>query len=119
MRQYVRLEVGRLGELLVAAIEGADVGPVARVDTDVRPEVEVQREPLAAALEGALEGLLARVDELVALELRALDEGLAALGADVDAGAVGVEVLAHGGVVPEHLGAALVRARDRAGDVVA
>ena len=119
MRQYVRLEVGRLGELLVAATEGAHVGPIPRVDADMRPEVEVQGEPLPATFEGALEGLFPGVDELMPLQLGALDEGLAALGADVDARAVGVEVLPHGGVVAEHLGAALVRARDRSRDVVA
>ena len=119
MREDVRLEVGGLRELLVAVIEGADVGPVARVDAHVGPQVEVEREPLAAALERALERLFARVHQLVALQLRGLDEGLAALGAHVDARAVRVEVLAHRGVVSEHLGAALVRARDRAGDLVA
>lgn len=56
-----------------------------------------------------MEGLLPRVDELVALELGALHEGFAALSADVDAGAMGVQVLPHGRVVPEHLCAALVR----------
>ena len=119
MREDVRLEIGGLRELLVAVIEGADVGPVARVDAHVGPQVEVEREPLAAALERALEGLLARVDQLVPLQLGALDKGLAALGAHVDAGPVGVEVLPHGAVVAEHLAAALVRARDRAGDLVA
>ena len=56
MREDVGLEVGGLCELLVAAVEGADVGPVARVDAHVRPQVEVQRETLPAALEGALQG---------------------------------------------------------------
>jgi len=50
----VRLEVGRLGELLIAAVERADVGPVAGVDPNVRAQVEVQREALPAAFEGAL-----------------------------------------------------------------
>lgn len=54
-----------------------------------------------------LEGFLPRVDELVTFEFGALDERLATLGADVHAGSVGVEVLPHGRVVPEHLCAAL------------
>lgn len=51
----VRLEVGGLRELLVAAVEGADVGPVAGVDPHVRAQVKVQGEALPAALEGTLE----------------------------------------------------------------
>ena len=51
----VGLEVGGLGKLLVAAVEGADVGSVARVDAHVRPQVEVQREALPATLERALQ----------------------------------------------------------------
>lgn len=47
------------------------------------------------------------------LEFAALDEGLAAFGADVDTRSVGMQVLPHGRVVPEHLGAALVRTRYR------
>ena len=109
----VRLEVGGLGELFVAAVERTDVGPVARVDAHVRPEVEVERETLAAALERALERLLARVHQLVPLELGRLDEGLAALGAHVDARPVRAQELAHRRIVAEHLGAALVRTRDR------
>lgn len=54
-----------------------------------------------------LEGFLPRVNELVTFEFGALDERLAALGADVHAGAVGVEMLPHGRVIPEHLCAAL------------
>ena len=41
MREDVGLEVGGLCELLVAAVEGADVGPVPGVDPHVRPQVEV------------------------------------------------------------------------------
>ena len=115
----MRLEVGALGELLVTAVEGTHVGPVPRVYPDVGAQVEVQGEALPASLEGALERLLARVHQLVALQLGALDEGLAALGAHVDARAVRVQVFAHGAVVAEHLGAALVRARDRPRNVVA
>ena len=55
VREDVGLEVGGLCELLVAAVEGADVGPVPRVDPHVRPQVEVQREPLPATLERALQ----------------------------------------------------------------
>ena len=54
VREDVGLEVGGLRELLVAAVEGADVGTVASVDAHVRPQVEVQREPLPASLERAL-----------------------------------------------------------------
>ena len=55
VREDVGLEVGGLRELLVAAVEGADVGPVPSVDAHVRPQVEVQREPLPATLERALQ----------------------------------------------------------------
>lgn len=48
------------------------------------------------------------MNELVTFEFGALHKRLAALSADVHAGAVGVEVLPHGGVIPEHLCAALV-----------
>lgn len=54
-----------------------------------------------------LEGFLSCVNQLVTFEFGALDERLAALGADVHARAVGVEMLPHGGVIPEHLCAAL------------
>lgn len=43
-----------------------------------------------------LEGFLSRVNELVAFQFGALHKRLAALGADVHTGAVGVEVLPHG-----------------------
>jgi len=118
MSENMRFEVCRLGELFIASVEGADVGPVTGVDPDVGPKVEVEREPLAAALEGALEGFLAGVHQLVALELGALHEGLAALGAHVDARPVGVEVLPHRRIVTEHLGAALVGAGDGAGNLL-
>ena len=55
MREDVGLEVGGLCKLLVAAVEGADVGPIPRVDSHVRPQVEVQREALPATLERALQ----------------------------------------------------------------
>lgn len=45
------------------------------------------------------------------LEFAALDEGLAAFGTDVDTRSVGMQMLPHGRVVAEHLGAALVRTR--------
>lgn len=53
------------------------------------------------------------MNELMPLEFAALDEGLAAFGADVDTRSVGMQVLPHGRVVAEHLGAALVRTRYR------
>ena len=53
------------------------------VECEVRPDAN-------------LEGFLPRVNELVTFEFGALDERLAALGADVHAGAVGVEMLPHG-----------------------
>lgn len=55
MCEDVGLEVGGLGELLVAAVEGADVGPVAGVDAHVRAQVKVQREAFPAAFKGALQ----------------------------------------------------------------
>lgn len=59
----VRLEVGGLRKLLVAAVEGADVGPVAGVDPHMRAQVKVQGEALPAALEGTLEVEEEEVDE--------------------------------------------------------
>lgn len=63
-------------------------------ECDVRPDAN-------------LEGLLPRVNQLVTFEFGALHEGLAALGADVHAGPVSVEMFPHGRVIPEHLCAAL------------
>lgn len=54
-----------------------------------------------------LEGFLPCVNKLVAFEFGALNKGLATFCADVHAGSVGVEVLPHGRVIPEHLCAAL------------
>lgn len=110
----MRFEVGGLGEFFVAPVEWTDVGTISSVNPDVCSEVEIEREPLAAALEGALERLLSCVDELVPLQLGALDKGFAALGADVDSWSVGVKVLPHCRIVPEHFGAAFVRTRNRA-----
>lgn len=62
----------------------------------VRAQVEVQRKPFPAAFKGTLEGFLPRVNKLVTFEFGALDKRLAALGADVNAGSVGVEMLPHG-----------------------
>lgn len=45
----------------------------------------------------------------MAFEFGAFHEGLATLCTDVHAGSVGVEVLPHGRVIPEHLCAALQR----------
>lgn len=58
-----------------------------------------------------LEGFLPCVNELMALELGALNKGLAALCANVHTGSVGVEMLPHGRVIPEHLCAALKERR--------
>ena len=106
----MRFEVGRLRELFVAPVKWAYVRSVTRVDPDVGSEVEVQREPLTTALKRALEGLLARVNKLMPFQFGALDEGLAALGADVNTGPMGVQVLPHGGIVAKHFGAPLVGA---------
>ena len=38
----VRLEVGRLGKLLIAPIKGANVGPISRVDAHVCSQVKVE-----------------------------------------------------------------------------
>ena len=62
-----------------------------------------------------LERFLPCVNELVAFEFGALDEGLATLGADVHSGAVGVEMLPHGWVIPEHFCAALGREKTKKG----
>lgn len=54
--QNVWFEVGGLSKLFIAAVERANVGPVPGVNSDVRPEVKVQRETLPAALERTLDG---------------------------------------------------------------
>ena len=54
MREDVGLEVGGLCELLVAAVEGADVGPVPGVDSHVSPKIEVQRKSLTTTFKCAL-----------------------------------------------------------------
>lgn len=41
-------------KLLIAAVEGTDVGSVSSVDPHVRAQVEVQRKPFPAAFEGTL-----------------------------------------------------------------
>ncbi len=45
-----------MSKLFIAAVEGANVGPVPGVNPDVCPKVKVQRETLPAALERALDG---------------------------------------------------------------
>lgn len=62
---------------------------------------------MSVCADANLEGFLPRVDKLVPLEFGTLHESLATLGADVHARAVGVEMLPHGRVIPEHLCAAL------------
>lgn len=41
-------------KLLIAAVEGADVGPVSSVDPHVCAQVEVQRKPFSAAFKSTL-----------------------------------------------------------------
>ncbi len=50
MSGQVGLEVGRLGEPLGTARLGTGVRPITGVDSQVCPQVEVQRETLATAL---------------------------------------------------------------------
>lgn len=59
--QNVWFEVGGLSELFIAAVERANVGPVPGVNSDVCPEIKVQRETLPAALERTLDGEKDRV----------------------------------------------------------
>lgn len=54
VRKNVRLQVRRLGELLVAAVEWAHVRAVTGVNPHVRTQVEIQGKPLTTALKGAL-----------------------------------------------------------------
>ena len=51
----VRLEVCRLCELLIAAVEGTHVRSVSRVNADVRAQVEIERKSLATPLKRALQ----------------------------------------------------------------
>lgn len=62
---------------------------------------------MSVCADANLEGFLPRVYKLVTLEFGTLDESLATLSADVHAGTVSVEMLPHGGVIPEHLCATL------------
>lgn len=55
-----------------------------------------------------LERFLPCVNELMPLQLGTLHKSLAALGADVHTGPVGVQMLPHRRVIPEHLGASLI-----------
>lgn len=65
-----------------------------------------------AQSEGAhLERFLSCVYELMPLQLRALNEGFTTFCADVHTWPVGMQVLSHRRVVPEHLGTSL-RGRD-------
>lgn len=55
MCEDVRLQVGGLRKLFVAAVKGAHVRAVSSVNTHMCAQVKVQREALATALERALE----------------------------------------------------------------
>lgn len=50
----MRLEIGRLSKLLIAAIERTDIWAVSSVNSYMRAEVKVQGEAFPAALESAL-----------------------------------------------------------------
>lgn len=54
MCEDVRLQVGGLRKLFVAAIKGTHVRAVSSVNAYMCAQVKVQREPLATALECAL-----------------------------------------------------------------
>lgn len=75
------------------------------------PKIKIETKPLPAAFEGALERFFTRVNELVTFQFARLHKRLAALGAHVDTWTVGVQVLPHGRVVPEHFVATFVRTR--------
>lgn len=55
MCEDVRLQVGGLGKLFVAAVKRAHVRAISSVDAHVRAQVKVQRKSFAAALECALQ----------------------------------------------------------------
>ena len=48
------LEIGGLSKSLVTAVKRTHVRPVSGVDTDVGPEVEVEREPLTTTFKCTL-----------------------------------------------------------------
>ena len=54
MCKHVRLEVGALGEPLVAAVVGADERPAAGVDSNVSAQVKVKAKLFAATLKRTL-----------------------------------------------------------------
>ena len=54
MSEDVRLEVGGLGKLLVAAVKWTDIRPVPCVNSHVCSQVEVQRKALSAAFKCTL-----------------------------------------------------------------
>jgi len=70
VRKYVRLEVGRLCKLLGAAVEWTDVRPVASVNADMRPEIEVERKPLTASLKCTLHHYINSKLPIVARHIR-------------------------------------------------
>lgn len=164
MCEDVRLQVGGLRKLFVAAVKGAHVRAVSSVNAYMCAQVKVQWEAFATALERALENerrrlvllhnslnisiagilrnnnrvyfqlcqrasrffhtpawasvwrgsthlerFLPSVNELMPLQLWTFHESLAALSADVHTRTVGVQMLPHCRVIPEHLGASLIR----------
>ena len=50
--ENVRFEVCWLGKFLVTSVERADIRSVARVDSNMRPQVEVEGEPFATPYKG-------------------------------------------------------------------
>lgn len=64
----VRLQVGRLGKLFVAAVKRANIRAVSSVNTHVCAQIKVQREPLPTALKRALERFLSCVYKLMPLQ---------------------------------------------------
>lgn len=57
MCEAVRLEVCGLGKSFVAVVEGTDIWAVSCVDSNMGPQVKVQRETLATSFKRALEVL--------------------------------------------------------------
>lgn len=114
----MRLEVRRLRELFTASVERTYVRPIASVDSHVSAKIEVETKPLATSFERTLKRFLARVHQLVPFELGTLDESFAAFRAYMYPRPVRMQVLAHRTVVPEHLRASLVRARNCSFDTV-
>ena len=104
----VRFEVGRLSKFLIASIKWADIRPIARMDAYVRPKIEIQGKSLPTSFKGALERFFACMDQLMSFQFGRFNKGFPTFSTNMDTGTMSMQMLSHGWIVSEHLGAALM-----------